>query len=97
MGIIKSAITVFAIKKLSKTPGLLAAGGTLGLYLHVKASPNPSNVSPSFAASWNYRYSFAGHLRDMGMASYSDLSLEQARHKASQYRTQVLVDTEGQE
>jgi len=90
MGIMKSAITVFAVKKLSKMPGLHSVGGTRGLYMHVKASLNSSNVNPSFATSWIYRYSFAGRRRDMGMGSYSDLSLEKARHKASQYRSQVL-------
>lgn len=87
---VKSAITALAVKKLTKIPGLHAVGGARGLYLHVQASPSSPNMNPSFAASWIYRYSFAGRRRDMGLGSYLDLSLEEARHKATQYRRQIL-------
>lgn len=90
MGRIKSAITALTVKKLTKTPGMHAVGGAQGLYLVVNKYPNSTNVNPYFAASWIYRYSFSGRRRDMGLGSFSDLSLEQARHKATQYRSQVL-------
>ena len=91
MGKIKSAISALGVKKLSKTPGMHAVGGVSGLYLCVNVSPSLSaNMNPTFAASWIYRYSFSGRRRDMGLGSYSDFSLEEARHKASSCRSQVL-------
>lgn len=83
MGRIKSAISALGVKKLSKAPGMHAVGGVPGLYLCV-------NMNPCFAASWIYRYSFSGRRRDMGLGSYSDYSLEEARHQASKCRSQVL-------
>ncbi|MDO8894087.1 MAG: tyrosine-type recombinase/integrase [Nitrosomonas sp.] len=91
MGRIKSAISARGVKKLSKTPGMHAVGGVSGLYLCVNVSPSLSaNTNPTFAASWIYRYSFSGRRRDMGLGSFSDFSLEEARHKASSCRSQVL-------
>ena len=94
MGKIKSAITALAVKKLSKVPGMHAVGGVPGLYLSVSANPksisSPTSSIPTLGTSWIYRYSFAGRRRDMGLGSFSDFSLEEARHKASNYRKQVL-------
>ena len=90
MGRIKSAISALGVKKLSKSPGMHAVGGVPGLYLCVNMNPNSTDMNPCFAASWIYRYSFSGRRRDMGLGSYSDYSLEEARHQASKCRSQVL-------
>ncbi|HMG58425.1 MAG TPA: Arm DNA-binding domain-containing protein, partial [Burkholderiales bacterium] len=61
-------------KTLEKTmpPGYYCDGG--GLYLQ---------VSPTQSQSWIFRYKRQGRSREMGLGSARDVSLAQARAKAS--------------
>ncbi|MDR4517922.1 MAG: tyrosine-type recombinase/integrase [Nitrosomonas sp.] len=90
MGKIKLPLSALAVKKLTKVPGMHAVGGVQGLYLCVSTNPRSTSSIPAFGTSWIYRYSLGGRRRDMGLGSFSDFSLEEARHKATNYRKQVL-------
>jgi integrase len=70
-------------KTLEKTmpPGYYCDGG--GLYLQ---------LSPTQSQSWIFRYTRAGRSREMGLGSARDVTLAQARAKASEARRQL---TEG--
>lgn len=59
----------------SETRGMLADGG--GLYLA---------VIPPAASSWVYRYMLNGDARSMGLGSYPDISLAEAREEAAKWR-----------
>src|SRR5215469_17803390 len=61
----------------AKGPAVLHDGG--GLYLR---------VSPTGAKSWVFRFQLDGKRRDMGLGPYPDISLAEARGKASEYRKQ---------
>ncbi len=87
MGRIKPAITLKVFNKLTKVPGLHAVGGAPGLYLNV--NPSLSVDSNPLSCSWIYRYSFANRRRDMGIGSLHDLTLENARIRASELRGQI--------
>jgi hypothetical protein len=65
--------------KLAKREGMHAVGDPSGLYLCVADG----------ARSWILRYSFAGRRREMGLGSYSDLSLAQARENAREQRALI--------
>ena len=69
-----------ASAKLSKVDGFHAVGGVPGLYLRVLGG----------GRSWIYRYSFAGRRRDLGLGSYGDLTLAEAREAAREQRKLVL-------
>ena len=58
-----------------KEKGLFADGG--GLYLQVSASGTKS---------WIYRFMLRGKTRDMGLGSYRDVSLAEARNKVAEFR-----------
>jgi integrase len=77
------AVHRFSAKTLERTmpPGYYCDGG--GLYLQ---------VSPTASRSWIFRYKREGRSREMGMGSARDVSLAQARAKASEARRQL---TEG--
>src|SRR5438128_309260 len=62
-----------------KRPGYFCDGG--GLYLQ---------VSPSLTKSWIFRYSRDGRTREMGLGSVRDVSLADARVKASDARKQLI-------
>jgi integrase len=63
----------------SKRPGWYADGG--GLYL---------KVTTTGSRSWVYRYQIAGKRRDMGLGPYPDITLAEAREKATDARRQKL-------
>jgi len=63
----------------AKGPAVLHDGG--GLYLRVSASG---------AKSWVFRFQLAGKRRDMGLGAYPDVSLAEARGKATEHRKQRL-------
>jgi len=77
------AVHRFSAKTLEKAipPGYHCDGG--GLYLQ---------VSPTQSQSWIFRYKRQGRSREMGLGSARDVSLAQARAKASEARRQL---TEG--
>src|SRR5437763_1732987 len=66
----------FAVTK-AKGPVVLHDGG--GLYLR---------VSGTGAKSWVYRFQLDGKRRDMGLGPFPDISLAEAREKASAHRKQ---------
>lgn len=74
------------------TPGYLIDGG--GLYLQVKrrasAKGNEKRRSPAdeVSKSWVFRYRDRanGRLRELGLGSYADVSLEKARDRAKEQR-----------
>src|SRR5437773_4618637 len=61
----------------AKGPAVLHDGG--GLYLRVSASG---------AKSWVYRFQLGKKRRDMGLGSYPDISLAEARALATEHRKQ---------
>src|ERR1700704_1851773 len=63
----------------AKGPAVLHDGG--GLYLRVSASGTKS---------WVFRFQLDGHRRDMGLGPYPDISLAEARIRATAYRIQRL-------
>jgi integrase len=71
-----------ASAKLAKREGMHAIGDPSGLYLCVAGG----------GRSWILRYSFAGRRRDMGLGSYGDLTLAEARETA---RTQRKLIKQG--
>lgn len=79
-------LTVKQVEALFKRPpGAHAVGGVPGLYLQ---------ISSKTAASWIYRYSPPGagkRTRDMGLGSFFDVTLEEARDAARDQR-KVLRD-----
>ena len=79
MGKIKAPMAEKASAKLAKVQGFHAVGGVPGLYLHVFGG----------GRSWIYRYSFASRRRDLGLGSYGDLTLAEAREAAREQRKLV--------
>src|SRR5215472_19011082 len=71
----------------AKGPAVLHDGG--GLYLRV--APNPKdrrgNERPG-AKSWVFRFQLDGKRRDMGLGPYPDISLSEARRRATEHRNQ---------
>jgi integrase len=63
------------VEKLAKSPGMHGDGG--GLWLC---------VSSKYAASWILRYSLGGKTREMGLGGLADVSLADAREKATEAR-----------
>ncbi len=61
----------------AKGPAVLHDGG--GLYLR---------VSGTDAKSWVYRFQIDGKRRDMGLGPFPDISLAEARAKATEHRKQ---------
>src|SRR5688572_2047706 len=59
------------------TPGLHAVGGVAGLHLQVRGTG---------ARSWILRVVVGNQRPDLGLGGYPDVTLEQARDKARQYR-----------
>jgi integrase len=59
----------------AKGPAVLHDGG--GLYLR---------VSPTGAKSWVFRFQLDGKRRDMGLGPYPDISLAEARRRATEHR-----------
>lgn len=63
------------LDRLAKKPGLHGDGG--GLYLA---------VAPPSASSWVFRFMLSGRARTMGLGSYPEFSLAEAREKAADAR-----------
>src|SRR5204863_2200647 len=61
----------------AKGPAVLHDGG--GLYLRISATG---------ARSWVFRFQLDGKRRDMGLGPYPDISLAEARRRATEYRKQ---------
>jgi integrase len=61
----------------AKGPAVLHDGG--GLYLR---------ISPTGAKSWVFRFQLDGKRRDMGLGPYPDISLAEARRRATEHRNQ---------
>lgn len=80
MGKIKAPVSVKVVESGTKTEGMHAVGGTAGLYLCVKGA----------GASWILRYTFAGRRHDLGLGSYTILSLAEAREMAREHRKLIL-------
>jgi hypothetical protein len=76
MGYAREKLKALTVGRLAKTPGLHSDGG--GLYLR---------VSSITAASWVFRYMIAGKAREMGLGKYPDVSLAEARSRASAARS----------
>jgi hypothetical protein len=72
MGRAIEKLSALSISRRSAKPGLHSDGGGLGL-----------RVSPSKAASWVYRYMLRGKAREMGLGSYPEISLADARALAT--------------
>lgn len=78
------------------TPGYLIDGG--GLYLQIarraprKASDKPRLAAEGVTKSWTFRYRerATGKLKEVGLGSYSDVSLSAARIKAGELRIMLL-------
>ena len=69
----------------AKGPAVLHDGG--GLYLRVGASrKNSDGDQKPVAKSWVFRFQLDGKRRDMGLGPYPDISLAEARAKASTHR-----------
>src|SRR5437868_3897430 len=68
-----SARTAATIRR----PGFHAAGGVTGLYLQ---------VSGSGGRSWTYRFTRDGRTRNMGLGSFADMPLAEAREAAAAAR-----------
>jgi len=77
MGYSIEKLKALSLERLSKKVGLHGDGG--GLYLR---------VSSATARSWVYRYMIDGKAREMGLGSYPDLSLADAREAAKEARRQ---------
>ncbi|MGA2953911.1 MAG: integrase arm-type DNA-binding domain-containing protein [Caulobacteraceae bacterium] len=68
-----------------RAPGLHAVGGVPGLYLQVVSKES---------RSWIYRASIHGRRRDMGLGSFRDVSLAEAREEARRARRKIMGDLE---
>jgi integrase len=68
----------------AKGPAVLHDGG--GLYLRVSAPREVRGVEVPGAKSWVYRFQLDGKRRDMGLGPFPDISLAEARGKASAHR-----------
>ncbi|KRB80599.1 hypothetical protein ASE00_16255 [Sphingomonas sp. Root710] len=93
----RNKMNVKLIAKL-KTPGVYSDGG--GLYLRIRPSlakkkPDADvDPDPAVAKSWLFIYGGRGKRIELGLGSYSDISLAKAREKAAAMRELVL---EGQD
>lgn len=83
MGRAIEKLGALAISRRSAKPGLHHDGGGLGL-----------RVSPSKAASWVYRYMLRGKAREMGLGSYPEITLADARALATEARRQKALGTD---
>lgn len=79
MGRKAKELSALAVSKL-KTPGLHAVGGVDGLYLQVASTDS---------RSWILRLTVAGKRRDMGLGSFPEVSLADAREEARKARLKV--------
>ena len=85
---LSNRLTPLAIKSLK--PGRHADGN--GLYVHVKSVPakEVGEKPKTRPASWLFIYQWEGGRREMGLGSFKDLKLAEARVKASEARSLVV-------
>lgn len=79
MGRTSPALSAKTVEKLSRVEGMHAVGGCRGLYLQCKSG----------GASWILRIMKDGVRRDMGLGSYLEVTLEEARDKCMDLRRRV--------
>jgi integrase len=86
----RDRLTPLGIKRLS-TPGLYHDGG--GLYLQVSLPKRKASgaTGPEVNRSWVFRYRLQGKLRSMGIGSFHDVSLSEAREQIRKLR-QIVSD-----
>jgi integrase len=84
----RDRLTPLGIKRLSK-PDLYHDGG--GLYLQVSHSKRQADgaTGPEINKSWVFRYRLQGRLRSMGIGSFHDVTLAEAREQARKLRQTV--------
>src|SRR5216684_2424593 len=70
----------------AKGPAVLHDGG--GLYLRIAAPREVRGVEVPGAKSWVFRFQLDGKRRDMGLGPFPDISLAEARAKATEHRKQ---------
>ena len=75
----RAALSAIAVKQL-KEPGLHAVGGSDGLYL---------SISKQSSRSWILRVMIGGKRRDMGLGSYPEVTLADARRDALAARERI--------
>ena len=68
----------------AKGPAVLHDGG--GLYLRVAAPREVRGIEVPGAKSWVFRFQLDGKRRDMGLGPFPDISLAEARTKATEHR-----------
>ena len=73
-------LTVRRVEQLSKLPGLHAVGGVKGLYVQVEGAG---------VASWILRIVIGDARRALGLGSYTEVTLDEAREKARRLRKQI--------
>lgn len=89
----RDRLTPLGIKRLT-TPGLHHDGG--GLYLQVSVPKRQAAMAGGSSGtpvnkSWVFRYRLQGKLRSMGIGSFKDFSLAEARERANKLR-QIVAD-----
>jgi integrase len=80
MGRAIEKLSALAVSRRAAKPGLHNDGGGLGL-----------RVSASKASSWVFRYMLRGKAREMGLGSYPEISLADARALATEARRQKAL------
>lgn len=81
----KATFTAIQVKNLTK-PGTYAVGKPSGLSLRVRPSTATNASVGDVVKQWVLRYMLDGKARSMGLGSYPDVSLEQARRTANEVR-----------
>lgn len=84
-------LTPMEVKRKARTPGLHAIGGVAGLYLQVRDSRarRVRRKKRATVASWILRVKIGDERPDLGLGSYPDVPLGDARDKARRYRAQI--------
>ncbi|MBK8794757.1 MAG: integrase arm-type DNA-binding domain-containing protein [Holophaga sp.] len=94
MGSGRNKLSAAKVAKCSQ-PGYLLDGGGLYLQVTARAVPKkegkPPTASGGVTKSWTFRYRDRanGKLRELGLGSYVDVSLEEARRKATELRASL--------
>ena len=86
----KPQLSALHVKNIS-TVGTYAVGKPSGLSLRVRASTAADADQNSVLKQWVLRYMIDGKARTMGLGSYPDISLEQARKLAQQIKTEQIT------
>lgn len=77
-------LRALGVKRKAQQPGFHAVGGVAGLHLLTRA-----NESGGFTASWILRATVGKRRRDFGLGGYPDVTLEQARQGARDFRDSI--------